>query len=133
MSYILDELGRSSESPITLNCPTTGLLPTLRFWRKNGIDLVAGSDYEISTELRSRENTTFDYFLHLFQTPQQAQGIYQCLALSDLDGPVQNRSEGAMQTLGIVSPIVCRFMHSLQHYFRACSVLLHCNVYCGWI
>ena len=117
MSYILDELGRSSESPITLNCPTTGLLPTLRFWRKNGIDLVAGSDYEISTELRSRENTTFDNFLHLFQTPQQAQGIYQCIALSDLDGPVQ-RFSGAMQTLGIVFfPICMTIIYALQHYF----------------
>ena len=103
-SFILDELGRSSDSPITLNCPTTGLPPSLVTWQKNGIDLaplVSGgsSSYDISTEIRDRRNTTFDHFLYIYQTPQQAEGIYRCLSVNAIEGPVQNRSEGAMTSL----------------------------------
>ena len=90
-SLILDQLGRVSESPITLNCPTTGLLPTLTLWRKSGADLslVSGGIYEISEELRDRQTATFDNFLRIYQTHQQAEGIYTCTSISAVDGPVQ--------------------------------------------
>ena len=92
LAFELDRLGRSSESPITLNCPTTGLLPTVTFWERNGGDLVSGGTYEITTKLRDRQNTTFDNFLHIYQTPQQAEGIYRCIPVSSMDGPVQDRN-----------------------------------------
>ena len=92
LAFELDRLGRSSESPVTLNCPTTGLLPTVTFWERNGGDLVSGGTYEITTKLRDRQNTTFDNFLHIYQTPQQAEGIYRCIPVSSMDGPVQDRN-----------------------------------------
>ena len=100
LSFLVDQLGRSSESPITLNCPTTGLPPTFVYWRK-GESLSNGGAYEITTELRDRQNTTFDNFLHVSQTPQQAGGIYSCRVVNALDGPIQNRSAGAEITRGI--------------------------------
>ena len=92
LAFQLDRLGRSSESPITLNCPTTGLLPTVTYWEKNGGDLVSGGTYEITTQLRNRQTTTFDNYLRIFQTPQQAEGIYRCIPVSSLDGPIQDRN-----------------------------------------
>ena len=92
LAFQLDRLGRSSESPITLNCPTTGLLPTITFWEKNGVDLVSGGTYEIATKLRDRQTTTFDNFLRIYQTPQLAEGIYRCIPVSSMDGPVQDRN-----------------------------------------
>ena len=65
LAFELDRLGRSSESPITLNCPTTGLLPTVTFWEKNGEDLVSGGTYEITTKLRDRRTTIFDNYLRI--------------------------------------------------------------------
>ena len=101
LSFLLDQLGRSSESPITLNCPTTGLPPTAVFWRRSGELLSTGGAYEITTELRDRQNTTFDNFLRISQTPQQAGGIYRCEAVNALDGPIQNRTAGADITSGM--------------------------------
>ena len=92
LAFKLDQLGRSSESPITLNCPTTGLLPTVTFWEKNGEDLVSGGTYEITTKLRDRRTTIFDNYLRIYQTPQQAEGIYRCHPVSSMDGPVQNNN-----------------------------------------
>ena len=106
LSFILDELGRSSDSPITLNCPTTGLPPYLVTWRKSGDLLVSGGSYEISTVLRDRKNTTFDHFLRIYQTPQQAQGIYRCWSGNALEGPVQNRSAGATISSGMYRYII---------------------------
>ena len=107
-SFILDEVGRSSESPITLNCPTTGLPPTTMFWQRSGEDLVNSVTYEITTVLRDRENTTFDnnYFLRIYQTPQEAQAMYHCEALNALDGPVQNPATGAELTIALGMTII---------------------------
>ena len=63
LEFQLDRLGRSSESPLTLNCPTTGLLPTLRAWNRDGVDLVSSGSYEISTKIRDRQTTNFDNYL----------------------------------------------------------------------
>ena len=101
MSFILDELGRSSESPITLNCPTTGLPPTAVFWLRSGEDLVNSDTYEMMMVLRDRLNTTSDNFLRIYQTPQEAEAIYNCIVVNALDGPVQNRTAGAEITRGI--------------------------------
>ena len=92
LAFQLDRLGRSSESPITLNCPTTGLLPTVTHWEKNGEDLVSGGTYEITTQLRDRQTTTFDNYLHIYQMPQPAEGIYRCIPVSSMDGPIQDRN-----------------------------------------
>ena len=92
LAFELDRLGRSSESPITLNCPTTGLLPTVTYWEKNGEDLVSGGTYEITTKLRDRQTTSFDNFLRIYQVPQLAAGIYGCVPVSSMDGPVQDRN-----------------------------------------
>ena len=70
------------------------------FWEKGGEDLVSGGTYELITELRDRQTTTFDNFLRINQTPQQADGIYRCTAVNALDGPVQDRFEGAETTNG---------------------------------
>ena len=101
LSFILDELGRSSESPITLNCPTTGLPPTAVFWQRSGESLANSGTYDITMMLRDRLNTTFDNLLQIYQTPQEAQAIYRCEAVNALDGPVQNRTSGAEITRGI--------------------------------
>ena len=90
LAFELDRLGRSSESPITLNCPTTGLLPTFVYWYKSGEFLASGGTYKMATNLRSRQTTTFDNFLHIYQTPQQAEGIYRCILYSSNDGPIQD-------------------------------------------
>ena len=92
MEFQLDQLGRSSESPLTLNCPTTGLLPTVTFWERNGVDLVSGGTYEITTKFRDRQTTKFDNFLRLYQPPQLAEGIYRCIPVSSMDGPIQDRN-----------------------------------------
>ena len=92
LTFELDRLGRSSESPITLNCPTTGLLPTFMHWYKNGELLASGGTYEITTKLRDRQITTFDNYLRIYQTPQQAEGIYICIPVSSMDGPIQDRN-----------------------------------------
>lgn len=92
LSLQLDRLGRSSESPLTLNCPTTGLLPTLTVWYKNGEELTSGGTYEITTKLRDRKNTEFDNLLHIYQILQLAEGIYRCIPLSSLDGPIQDNN-----------------------------------------
>ena len=92
MAFELDRLGRSSESPITLNCPTTGLLPTVTYWERDGVDLVSGGTYEITTKLRDRQTTKFDNYLRIYQTPQQAAGIYRCIPVSSMDGPIQDRN-----------------------------------------
>ena len=95
------------------------------FWGKGGEDLVSGGTYEIKTELRDRQTTTFDNFLRINQTPQQAEGIYRCTAVNALDGPVQ---EGAEITRGT---------NSLFHSFELVSypqhfVQLHTSLQCTW-
>ena len=92
LAFELDRLGRSSESPITLNCPTTGLLPTFMYWYKSGELLASGGTYEITTKLRDRQTTTFDNFLRIYQVPQLAAGIYSCVPVSSMDGPVQDHN-----------------------------------------
>ena len=92
LAFESDRLGRSSESPITLNCPTTGLLPTFMHWYKNGELLTGGGTYEITTKLRDRQTTTFDNFLYIYQVPQLAAGIYGCVPVSSMDGPVQDHN-----------------------------------------
>ena len=60
-------------------------------WRKGSLDLslVSGGTYEISEELQDRRNATFDSFLRIYQTHEQAAGIYSCTSVSAIDGPVQ--------------------------------------------
>ena len=90
LAFELDRLGRSSESPITLNCPTMGLLPTVTIWSKDGADLVSNGTYEITTQLRDRQTTKFDNYLRIYQTPQQAEGLYRCFQVSLIDGPIHD-------------------------------------------
>ena len=101
MSFIPDELGRSSELPITLNCPTTGLPPTTVEWSRDGEKLVNSGAYRITMVLRDRENSTFDNFLQINQTHREAEALYHCLVENALDGPIQNRTKGAKITTGI--------------------------------
>ena len=134
LEFQLEQLGRSSESPITLNCPTTGLPPTAMFWEKGGEDLVSGGTYEIITELRDRQTTSFDNFLRINQTPQQAEGIYRCQAVNALDGPVQ---EGAEITRGAYTntllSLTMRLPNSYLQNFHTYRYSLHCNVPGGGI
>ena len=98
------------------------------FWEKGGEDLVSGGTYEIVTELRDRQTTTFDNFLRINQTPQQAEGLYRCTAVNALDGPVQ---EGAEITRGTNS-----LFHSFElvsYPQHLCSYILHCYVPGGWL
>ena len=111
MSFILDELGRSSDSPITLNCPTTGLPPTAVVWRRGREKLANSDTYNITVVLRDRLNSTFDNLLQIYQTPQEAQAIYRCEAVNALDGPVQNRTSGAEITRGITTSCINMFLY----------------------
>ena len=56
------------------------------------MDLVSGGTYEISTKIRDRQTTNFDNYLRIYQTPEQAEGLYRCFAVSSLDGPIQDRN-----------------------------------------
>ena len=74
------------------------------YWRKSRQYLVSGGTYKITTELRDRQTTTFDNFLRINQTPQQAAGIYGCTSVSAVDGPVQGRD--AEQTHGMLQMLI---------------------------
>ena len=96
----LARIGRVSESPLILNSPTTGLPPTHIIWAK-GLQLQilkTGTTYEMTTVLRDRQTSTFDNFLRINQTLQQAEGLYYFQAGNAMDGPVQNVAEGATGT-----------------------------------
>ena len=54
--------------------------------------MVSGGSYEISTKIRDRQTTNFDNYLHIYQTPELAEGLYRCFAVSSLDGPIQDRN-----------------------------------------
>ena len=95
MALFLNELGRFSESPLVLHCPTTGLPPTNVVWGK-GVDLLDnGATYGTTTQLRDRKNSTFDNFLLIRQTMQQAEGLYFFFAANAIDGTVQDKVNGA--------------------------------------
>ena len=96
----LARLGRLSESPLTLNCPTTGLPPTHIIWAKGTDYLANGGTYGIATMLRDRHNSTFDNLLRINQTPEQSEGLYFFQVGNDIDRPVQDRFVGAQRTVG---------------------------------
>ena len=118
LAFELDRLGRSSESPITLNCPTTGLLPTVTYWEKNGGDLVSGGTYEITTQLRDRRTTSFDNYLRIYQTLQLVEGIYRCIPVSSMDGPIQDRNITRSSLLSATSIIIILInWYTLSHSY----------------
>lgn len=83
-------LGLISTFPLTLNCPTVGLPPTLVVWYKGEQKLAAGGTYQITTQLKDRPTTAFDNYLHINLSPHRAEGLYQCIAGNALDGPAVN-------------------------------------------
>ena len=62
--------------------------------------MVNSGTYDLTTVLRDRQNSTFDNFLQIYQTPQEAQAMYHCEALNALEGPVQNPT-GADLTIAL--------------------------------
>ena len=93
-------LGRFSESPFILNCPTTGLPSTYTFWYKSGESLTSGGTYHFTRVLRDRQTSSFDNFLLINQTLQQVSGIYDCTPRNVLKGPILNISENFRLTDG---------------------------------
>lgn len=95
-------MGRVSESPLTLNSPTTGLPPTTITWKKGVVSstfrLENGTTYGVTTVLRERHSSTFDNLLRINQTLQQAEGLYYFQAENAIEGPVQNLEEEATIT-----------------------------------
>ena len=93
-------LGRLSESPLTLNCPTTSLPPTHIIWAKGTDYLSNGATYGITTVLIDRQNSIFNNLLRINQTPEQAEGLYFFQVGNDIDGPIQDQFVGAQRTIG---------------------------------
>lgn len=95
-------MGRVSESPLTLNSPTTGLPPTGITWKK-GVDSIEvrlenGTTYGIISVLRERHTSMFDNLLRINQTPQQAKGLYYFQAENAIEGPIQRLDVEATTT-----------------------------------
>ena len=71
-------MGRSSESPLTLNCLTVGLPPTTIEWYKSGTELVNNQIYTMYQEVIDRRLSQFNNLLEISQPPQQAIGFFRC-------------------------------------------------------
>ena len=104
----LEHLGRFSESPLTLNCPTTGLPPTNTYWNKGSEFLRNGRTYGITTVIRNRKTSTFNNFLRIKQTLQQAEGLYFFGAVNAMNGRVQNLERGPNLTSGMLCRSMCK-------------------------
>ena len=112
MAFQLDRLGRISESPLTLNCPTTNLPPTVILWGKGGHRLENGTTFGMTTVLRDRQTSTFDNLLHINQTPQQAEGLYSFSVASLVDDPVQSPLQEPNETMGRCIIIISTVLYS---------------------
>ena len=89
------------------------------------MDLVSGGTYEITTKLRDRQTTSFDNYLRVYQTPQQAEGIYRCIPVSSMDGPIQDRNITRSSLLLAIRIIIIIILidwytyHTVTNYFIA--------------
>lgn len=84
-SFSLSSVGRVSESPLTLNCATSDLPPTLVEWSRSGLPLANGATYQMSQVITNRRNSSYDNLLTINQTLESTSGFYECFVLNVID------------------------------------------------
>ena len=86
-------MGRTTVSPLTLNCDTTGLPATLVQWSKGSSTLSDGPVYQMQQSHGTNLRANFTNELVINQPFSDAEGIYSCIVVNGLHEPMQNMPE----------------------------------------
>lgn len=78
------------EFPVTLNCATTGLPPTLALWYKSNITLSSNPTYQMSQVVKNRMSSDYDNLLSINKEEEAAEGLYECRLRTRVYEPTDN-------------------------------------------
>ena len=93
-------VGRTAISPLTLNCDTTGLPPTLVRWTKGSSTLLNGPVYQMQQTHTTNFQANYTNKLVINQPLHDADGIYSCTVINGLHDPIQDREVGPIVSFG---------------------------------
>lgn len=83
---------RVSQSPLVINCMSTGLPPTQAVWSRGSQILNDSEVYQKDSHLINRATSTYSNILTINQNIQDVSGNFACSISSTTTGPAQSSS-----------------------------------------
>ena len=83
---------RVSQSPLVIDCTSTGLPPTQAVWFQEGQILNDSLVYQVDSYLINRANSTYSNLLTINRNIEGARGVFTCSIASTTTNPEQSSS-----------------------------------------